>query len=183
MMLIAAAWPIMFWRFDPMTERDFEWFEKKYPGWYEHYGKFWEDYARITDPKEGTIPMELFDSLPPLCRTCHMPCALPRPDIATMRVRMIDDRKHAFCSEACEHIFLEEPHRYLGNPTLFEEFDGVDMADFIEQGGFLRADGKTLIAQPTLKRDRQWTIDDIRALKIELRDPLRDLPVDEVKAA
>jgi len=34
-----------------------------------------------------------------------------------------------------------------------------------------------------LKRDRQWTIDDIRALKIELRDPLRDLPVDEVKAA
>ena len=183
MMLIAAAWPMMFWRFDPMTERDFEWFEKKYPGWYNHFGSFWEDYARIADPKEGAIPMQLFDRLPPLCNCCHMPCALPRPDIATLRVRMINDRKLAFCSEACEHIFREEPHRYLGNPTLFEEFDGVDMADFIEHGGFLRADGKTLIAQPTLKWDKPWTIDDIRALKIELRDPLRDLPVDEVGVA
>ena len=32
--LAFAAWPLSFWRFDPLDERDFEWFESKYPGWY-----------------------------------------------------------------------------------------------------------------------------------------------------
>lgn len=177
-MAVYAAWPLQFWRHDPLTERDFDWFEKKYPGWYGHYGKFWEDYRRMSDPSSGMVPMQMFEHLPPLCRVCHMPGVFPRPDISTARVRLIDGRKHAFCSAACEYIFHEEPHRYLGSPTLFEEFDGMDLADFIEQNGFLRADGKTLIAQPHLDDHRRWTIDDIRALKIEIRDPLRDLPVE-----
>ncbi len=178
-MLVYAAWPMMFWRHDPLTAKDFDWFEKKYPGWYSHYGRFWEEYARMADPRHGRIPMQMFEHLPPLCRVCHMPGVFPRPDNSTSRVRLIGGRKHAFCSDACEHIFREEPHRYLGSPTLFEEFDGMDLADFVERNGFLRADGRTLIGQPWLRRDRMWTIDDIRALRVEIRDPLRDLPVQE----
>ena len=32
--LAFAFWPFNFWRSDPLDERDFEWFEEKYPGWY-----------------------------------------------------------------------------------------------------------------------------------------------------
>jgi len=176
-MVVFAGWPLMFWRHDPLTAKDFDWFEKKYPGWYAHFGKWWEDYARMADPSSGMFPLQLMEHLPPLCRVCHMPAVFPRLDNCTMRVRLIDGKKHAFCSAACEHIFREEPQRYLGSPTLFEEFDGWDMADFVQQNGFLRADGKTLIGQPHLKEDRMWTIDDIRALKYEIKDPLHKLPV------
>ena len=41
----ATGWFANFWRIDPMTEEDFEWFEFKYPGWYNEYGKWWEHYA------------------------------------------------------------------------------------------------------------------------------------------
>ncbi len=30
--LAFAGWPLSFWRFDPLDERDFDWFESKYPG-------------------------------------------------------------------------------------------------------------------------------------------------------
>ncbi len=56
----------------------------------------------------------------------------------------------------------------------------MDLADFIEQNGFLRADGKTLIGQPHLNARRMWTINDIRALHYEIKDPLHKLPVQEV---
>src|SRR2546428_11501755 len=46
----ATGWPVNFWRIDPMTEEDFEWFEFKYPGWYNKYGKWWEEYRRMSKP-------------------------------------------------------------------------------------------------------------------------------------
>lgn len=176
-MVVFAGWPMMFWRHDALNSKDFDWFEKKYPGWYGHFGKWWEDFARMADPSSGMFPLQAMENLPPLCRVCHMPAVFPRPDIATMRVRLIDGKKHPFCSAACEFIFREEPQRYLGSPTLFEEFDGWGLADFIEQNGFLRADGKTLIGQPHLKDERMWTINEIRALKYEIKDPLHKLPI------
>ncbi len=30
----ATGWPVNYWRIDAMTDKDFEWFEEKYPGWY-----------------------------------------------------------------------------------------------------------------------------------------------------
>ena len=29
----AVGWPVNFWRIEAQTEKDFEWFEHKYPGW------------------------------------------------------------------------------------------------------------------------------------------------------
>jgi len=176
MMLFAASWPMQFLRVDPMTAKDFDWFEKKYPGWYSHYGKFWESYATMTDPAEGRFPLGLFESPPPLCRVCQMPCVFPRPDISTVRIKTHAGRKHAFCSDGCERTFAIEPHRYANNFTWDEHFEGYELGDWIVKCGLLRADGKTLIAQPHLKRDRMWTLDDARALKFEIKNPLRDLP-------
>ena len=42
----ATGWPFNYWRIDAMDDTDFEWFEHKYPGWYDKYGKWWERYAR-----------------------------------------------------------------------------------------------------------------------------------------
>ena len=37
--------------------------------------------------------------------------------------------------------------------------------------GFLRADGKTLIAQPHLDDDGLWTLDDVRSMQYEIVSP------------
>jgi alkene monooxygenase alpha subunit len=169
-----ALWPLAFWRFDVMTEKDFDWFEQYYPGWYSHYGKFWEDYRRMADPRSGQIPAMLVDKLPHLCQVCQMACVFPRPDISTVRVVEKEGKKRAFCSEACEWMFDLEPQRYTGYLNWYEKFDGWDLADMVVELGYLRPDGKTLIAQPHLNPDNLWTIDDIRRLKYEIKNPLRD---------
>ncbi|MGE0680418.1 MAG: aromatic/alkene/methane monooxygenase hydroxylase/oxygenase subunit alpha [Candidatus Binatia bacterium] len=168
-----ALWPVAFWRYDAPTEKDREWFESQYSGWNTHYGKFWEAYSTMTDPKQGQIPAQLFPSLPPLCQVCQMPCVFPRPDISWARVVEKAGKKRAFCSEPCEWMFDLEPQRYLGHQSWYERFDGWDLADVITELGYIRPDGKTLIAQPHLNSDKMWTIDDIRRLKFEIKDPLR----------
>lgn len=122
-----------FWRFDPMTARDIDWFELKYPGWYGYYGKFWEEYQKRCDPRNGELALSLFASLPPLCRVCQMPCVFPRLDISTCRTREFAGKRHAFCSAACEMFFDQEPQRYLGYTSFYELFDGYDLADFISK--------------------------------------------------
>jgi methane monooxygenase component A alpha chain/propane monooxygenase large subunit len=49
----------------------------------------------------------------------------------------------------------------------------MDLADVILALGYVRPDGKTLMGQPHLNPDRMWTIDDIRRLEYEVKDPLR----------
>jgi YHS domain-containing protein len=168
-----ALWPVAFWRYDPMTEQDCAWFEEHYPGWSTYYGKFWETYRMMTDPRQGQIPAQLFPALPPLCQVCQMPCVFPRPDNSTVRIVEKEGKKRAFCSEPCEWMFDLEPKRYLGYVNWYEKFDGWDLADVIVELGYLRPDGKTLIAQPHLNPDNLWTIDDIRRLKFEIKNPLR----------
>ena len=46
----ATGWLANYWRIDAMTDEDFEWFEYKYPGWYDKYGKWWENYNRLSMP-------------------------------------------------------------------------------------------------------------------------------------
>ena len=174
-MFAFAAWPLQFWRFDPLTDADMEWFEKKYPGWYGHYGAFWQEYRKMTDPKNKNVPLSLFPAMPPMCRVCQMPCVFPRPDITTVRVKMYGGKKHAFCTEACEFIFDEDPQRYLGYDTFYELYEGYDLAEYVRENGLLRADGKTLMAQPSLDDDKMWTIDDLAALKIEIKNPLAEV--------
>lgn len=171
-MLAAASWPLHFWRWDPLTESDFEWFENKYPGWYEVYGPFWENFRQITKAKDGINPMAAFEALPPLCQVCQMPCIFPRLDRSEVRFREYGGRTVAFCGEMCEKLFFQEPIRYAQSRTFWQHHDGMGLADFIVQNGFLRSDGKTLIAQPSLDTDRMWTIDDIRAWGMEIKDPM-----------
>jgi hypothetical protein len=171
--LAFASWPLHFWRYDPPTDADMEWFEVKYPGWYDRFGAFWNRYRELCDPKQGRIPMEDFGELPPICRVCQMPCVFPTLDDCHARVREHEGRLHAFCSDACEFIFHESPARYLGAQTFDEIYDGWSVAEFVRKNGMLRADGKTLLAQPHLDNAKMWTIDDLEAIDFEIKNPLR----------
>ena len=84
-----------------------------------------------------------------------------------------EGKKRAFCSEACEWIFDLEPQRYTGYLNWYEKFDGWDLADVVTELGYIRPDGKTLMAQPHLNAENMWTVDDLRRLKYTIKDPLR----------
>ncbi len=50
-----VGWSVNFWRIEAQTERDFEWFEHKYPGWYAEFGDFWKWHAKLSVPGETNI--------------------------------------------------------------------------------------------------------------------------------
>ncbi len=49
--------------------------------------------------------------------------------------------------------------------------------------GSVRSDGETLIPQPHLSTepDKLWTVADLRAFGVEIQDPLRRIPADQVR--
>jgi methane monooxygenase component A alpha chain/propane monooxygenase large subunit len=162
----------MFWRMEAPTQVDVEWLEKHYPDWSVYYGKFWDEARRMTDPAEGALPIQLMPKLPPFCQVCLFPCVYPRPDCSTHRIVKRGGRKMAFCSKTCEWIFDLEPARYSNYQNWYERFDGWNLADVVVELGYVRKDGKTLIAQPTLKTDRMWTVDDLRRVDYVIEDPM-----------
>ena len=179
-MVSAALWPVHAWRSDYMTEEDFAFFEDKYPGWEGYYGDFWKAYREMADPRKGHLALELFPAMPPICRVCQMPCVFPRPDANEVRLSIdTAGQRHAFCSEACQHIFRQAPERHCGM-TWWEVNDGVELSRYIEDGGLLRSDGRTLMGQPHVHTDERWlwTIDDIRRTGIVIQDPLKTLPAE-----
>jgi len=173
----ATGWPVNYWRIDPMTDKDFEWFEEKYPGWYNKFGKWWENYNRLKYPgKNKPIAFEDVDyEYPHRCWTCMVP-ALIRED---MVVDKVDGQWRTYCSETCawtdkvafrgEYEGRETPN--MGRLTGFREWEtlhhGGDLADIITNLGYVRDDGKTLIPQPhlDLDPDKMWTLDDVRGIQ------------------
>jgi len=175
MLVAVAGWPLMYWRQSALSDADMQWFEDKYPGWYDHYGWFWEGFREMQEPGSGN-PFNLFQEMPPVCRVCQMPCILPRLDVNELRIKEYAGRRHAFCSAPCEQIFDEDPSRYLGFKTFWELWHGHGLDEYIVKQGLLRHDGKTLVAQPHCSDDPRmmWTLDDIKALDYEIKDPLQN---------
>jgi methane monooxygenase component A alpha chain/propane monooxygenase large subunit len=170
--VLSAVWPLNFWRSDAMTAPDFEWFENNYPGWSELYQGYWEGYQALADPAGGHIILQELPGLPPTCQVCQLPCTMPRLDINTARILECEGRKLAVCSEGCEWIFNTWPDAYKHRRSVWEKYHGWDLADMILDIGLVRKDGRTLIGQPLLTMERMWTVDDIRALGYEIKDPL-----------
>ena len=166
-MLAFALWPVNYWRFDPLDERDFEWFEEKYPGWYDTYGGFWEQFRNSTDPGADSVPMELVSMAPPFCWTCQMPCVLE--DERTHRT--VEERTRFYCSKECQWLDESNPGRYGGDRNYFDRYHGWELSEIVADLGFLRADGKTMIAQPHLGDDGRWTLEHLRARGIEIASP------------
>jgi len=170
----STGWIANYWRIDGMTAEDFEWFEYKYPGWYEKYGHWWENYERLSKPN-GHLPIA-FEPVdyyyPHRCWTCMVPCMI-REDMVYDKV---DDTWRTYCSETCHWTdavafrptYEGRPTPNMGQLTGVREwetmYDGWNFADIMVDSGFVRDDGKTCTAQPHLSLDPKdmWTLDDIR---------------------
>jgi methane monooxygenase component A alpha chain len=175
-----ALWPLAGFRTEAPNANDMEWFEKYYPGWYTRYGTVYDAWKEMgfEDPASHFIPYQwtkdnnirLY-----ICRTCQLPTVMPDLAGAARKTRILEyeGRLHALCSDHCERMFLMEPERYKNTLNFLEEFDGWDLADLVVKFGALRTDGKTLTSQPHLRSERMWTLDDLRACKVTIEDPLK----------
>ncbi len=113
----ATGWFANYWRIDAMDDEDFEWFEFKYPGWYDKYGKWWERYAEFSK-KNGHKPIA-FEAgaeyeYPHRCWTCMVPCLIREDTV----MDEVDGQVRTYCSETCHWTdkvaFRPE---YEGRPT------------------------------------------------------------------
>ena len=170
----AVGWPVNFWRIEAQTDKDFEWFEHKYPGWYAEFGDFWKWYGKLSKPGQKIITFneETGYVYPHRCWSCLVPCLI-RED---MVVDEIDGQIHTFAHELDRWTAVEAfSNEYQGRPTpAMGKFSGKrewetvyhgwDLADAIKDLNFVRDDGKTLVPQPHLRFDNKdmWTLDDVR---------------------
>ena len=74
----SVGWSVNFWRIEAQTEKDFEWFEHKYPGWHAEFGDYWKWYKKLSKPGELQI---LFNPdvgyvYPHRCWSCMVPCLI-----------------------------------------------------------------------------------------------------------
>jgi propane monooxygenase large subunit len=170
----ATGWLANYWRIDPMTDKDFEWFEYKYPGWYDKYGAWWENYSRLS-VANGHNPIALEDVdyvYPARCWTCMVPC-LVREDMVMAEV---DGQVRTYCHEACRwtdtvafrptYEGRETPNmgQLIGKREWETLYHGWNWADVVSDMGYVRDDGNTLVAQPHLNLDpkKMWTLDHLR---------------------
>jgi propane 2-monooxygenase large subunit len=170
----ATGWPVNYWRIDPMTEEDFEWFEHKYPGWYDKFGKWWEHYSALSEPN-GHNPIAFENTgyvYPHRCWSCMVPCLI-REDTVFDEV---DGEWRTYCSEPChwtdtvafrgEYKGRETPA--MGRLTGLREWETLyhnwDLADIIQDLGYVRNDGETLVPQPHVQFDdsKMWKLDHVR---------------------
>jgi propane monooxygenase large subunit len=175
----AAFWPLNYWRIDPMTDEDFEWFEHKYPGWYDKYGSWWENYSRLSDPHSyGPIAFaEVNYQYPLRCWTCMVPCLI-REDLV---VDKVDGEWRSYCSATChwtDKVAFRPEYNGRATPSMGRltgkrgwelRYRNWDLADIQKDLGIVRDDGKTLIPQPHLDLDdpsKLWTVDDCRGFTL-----------------
>jgi methane monooxygenase component A alpha chain len=90
----------------------------------------------------------------------------------SLRIHEYNGKKHAFSDEWGERQWLSEPERYECQ-NMFEQYAGRELSEVIVEGYGVRSDGKTLIAQPHVKKDgKLWTLDDIKRIGCVFKDPL-----------
>ena len=200
----ATGWPVNYWRIDTMTDKDFEWFEDKYPGWYSKYGKWWENYNRLAYPgRNKPIAFEEVGyQYPHRCWTCMVP-ALIRED---MVVEKVDGQWRTYCSETCYWTdavafrgeYEGRPTPNMGRLTGFREWETLhhskDLADIVA-GPRLRARRRQDADRPAAPGPgdpkKMWTLDDVRGntfnspnvLLNEMSDAEREAHVAAYKAA
>ena len=197
----ATGWFANYWRIDPMTEEDFEWFEHKYPGWYDKFGKWWEHYQTLSEPN-GHKPIAFENSgyvYPHRCWSCMVPCLIREDTV----MDYIDGEWRTYCHKWChwqdKYAFRETYNGRetpaMGKMTGKREWEtlyhGWDLADVVKDLGYVRNDDNTMVAQPHVifEQDKMWTLDNIRGIEFqspkvllnEMSDDEREKHMEEYK--
>jgi propane 2-monooxygenase large subunit len=176
----ATGWFANYWRIDAMDDTDFEWFEHKYPGWYDKYGKWWERYADLSK-KNGHKPIAFEPDLadyeyPHRCWSCMVPCLIREDTV----VDEVDGQVRTYCSETChwtDAVAFRPEYKGRATPSMGKLsgkrewetlYHGKDVADIMSELGYVRDDGHTLIPQPHLDLDpkKMWTLDEVKGITL-----------------
>ena len=180
-----VGWSVNFWRIEAQTEKDFEWFEHKYPGWYAEFGDFWKWYAKLSVPGRDATSSSTASRLRLPAPLLELHGSLPDPR-GLGAVDEVDGKMYTYCSEltagphkvafAAEYEGRPTPAmgRFSGKPRMGETAITAGISPTRSRtSDFVRSDGKTLIPQPHLRFDdkEMWTLDDVRGH--QLGSPLR----------
>jgi len=179
-----------------MDDDDFEWFEFKYPGWYDKYGRWWEKYGELSK-KNGHKPIafeaEANYQYPHRCWTCMVPCLIREDTV----MDEVDGQVRTYCSETCHWTdkvafrpeYEGRPTPAMGQLTGKREWEtlyhGMDVAEIMQELGYVRDDGKTLVPQPHLNLDpkKMWTLDEVRGNTLQSPNILLNEMSDEDREA
>ena len=187
----ATGWPVNYWRIDPMTPEDFEWFEHKYPGWYDEYGVWWEHYSSLSEPN-GHKPIAFEDTgyvYPHRCWSCMVPCLIREDTV----MDYVDGQWRTYCHEYCHwtdtvafrDTYKGRPTPAMGKMTGKREWEtlyhGWDLADIQKDLGYVREDGNTLVPQPHVLFDdkKMWTLDRMKGIEFQSPNVLLNQMSDE----
>ena len=187
------AWPFMFWRQEPLGPADFEWYEKKYPGWYDRYGIIYQLIDECSHKENGAWVtqegLSLLGKGLQLCQVCHYPTLLPHPMIDVEKYRRFvkkpghnggGERIMAFCSKWCEGIYDREPQRFQ-TAGFYDSYKDWQVGDILRDQNLVRPDGK-LIPQPrldTLGTDDMWSVEDIDRFGVPFSLSLTEADLDD----
>ncbi|MDD2877282.1 MAG: hypothetical protein PHT60_11655 [Acidiphilium sp.] len=177
-LLAAALWPLTGIRMELPDEEAMNWFEANYPGWYDHYGKIYNEWKSLgfEDPKAGFCPLVWMmqnghgifidhTSTLPFCPTLSKSAS--NPSFLEM-----NGKRFAFSEGHGERQWLQEPERYEFQ-NFFEQYEGWELSELVKAAGGVRSDGKTLLSQPHLRSTDMWTLEDLKRLNIVIPDPMK----------
>jgi propane monooxygenase large subunit len=163
-----SDWPFAWYRLDSLDDRDFEWFENAYPGWYDQYGWFWEERKRLKFPDSMALAAGLsVEDGGPLCWTCQQGSFI----VEDRCHRIVEDHTRFYCSPECKWIDETNPGRFIGQRNFFDYYHGVEYSEVVRDLGYLRPDGKTLVGQPhcEVAPEKQWKLADLKAANVHVR--------------
>ena len=95
------------------TEDEMQWLSQKYPDTFDKYYRPRFEFWREQQEKGNRFYNK---TLPMLCQTCQIPMLFTEPGDPTKicyRERDYKGNKYHFCSDHCQHIFDNEPEKYV----------------------------------------------------------------------
>ncbi|WP_019916676.1 aromatic/alkene/methane monooxygenase hydroxylase/oxygenase subunit alpha [Methyloversatilis discipulorum] len=95
------------------TEDEMQWLSQKYPDTFDKYYRPRFEFWREQQEKGNRFYNK---TLPMLCQTCQIPMLFTEPGDPTKicyRERSYKGNKYHFCSDHCQHIFDNEPEKYV----------------------------------------------------------------------
>ncbi len=95
------------------TEEEMQWLSQKYPDTFDKYYRPRFEFWREQQEKGNRFYNK---TLPMLCQTCQIPMLFTEPGDPTKicyRERSYKGNKYHFCSDHCQHIFDNEPEKYV----------------------------------------------------------------------
>ncbi|MDA8070237.1 MAG: YHS domain-containing protein [Actinomycetota bacterium] len=124
--------PTVWWNPDAGVSPDErDWFEDKYPGWNDSFGRWWDVIGE--NARRGEIAQTLPETFPMVCNMCQIPVVTPAGYAAgylsstVPHVLDYNGRRYTFCSVPCKWIFESSPERFAGHTTIVDRLLGGEI--------------------------------------------------------